>query len=249
MYSNRTINTIWGSSDTILFIFAGAAAEFAVNKAVDWLYFTGKLPADPLGRLFSTVTYARDIIFSHPDDANKAIDRMRSIHQGVENARGTNIPDWAYRDVLYMLIFYSIRAQELLHKPLSMPEKEEVVEVFLRVGQRMQIPDLPVDYNSWRQSYWKHTREDLQHSKYTDDLFKQYRKHLGLLRYTLLLEVQRQMVSGHVASLLGLGKPRLPTMFTLYKAARFMKADSLLKSLLLPSQYKHRIKALDRQHS
>ena len=27
---------IWGKSDTILFIFAGAAAEFALNKAVDW---------------------------------------------------------------------------------------------------------------------------------------------------------------------------------------------------------------------
>ncbi|MEJ7663471.1 MAG: hypothetical protein WKG07_29945 [Hymenobacter sp.] len=39
----------------VLFIFAGAAAEFALNKAVDWLYFTGRLPADPLGRLFSTV--------------------------------------------------------------------------------------------------------------------------------------------------------------------------------------------------
>ena len=42
-----------GKGDTILFIFAGAgAAEFALNKAVDWLYFTGKLPTDPLGRLF-----------------------------------------------------------------------------------------------------------------------------------------------------------------------------------------------------
>ena len=53
------VRTIWGKSDTILFIFAGSAAEFALNKAVDWLYYTGKLPADPLGRLFSTVAYAR----------------------------------------------------------------------------------------------------------------------------------------------------------------------------------------------
>ena len=58
------VRQIWGKGDTILFIFAGAAAEFALNKAVDWLYFTGKLPADPLGRLFSTVSYARKIIFS-----------------------------------------------------------------------------------------------------------------------------------------------------------------------------------------
>ena len=43
------VRTIWGRADTVLFIFAGAAAEFALNKAVDWLYFTGKVPQDPLG--------------------------------------------------------------------------------------------------------------------------------------------------------------------------------------------------------
>ncbi|MCB0432341.1 MAG: DUF2236 domain-containing protein, partial [Mangrovimonas sp.] len=57
------VRKIWGNSDTILLIFAGASAEFALNKAVDWLYFTGKLPNDPLGRLFSTVAYARKIVF------------------------------------------------------------------------------------------------------------------------------------------------------------------------------------------
>ncbi|MEO7444749.1 MAG: DUF2236 domain-containing protein, partial [Ferruginibacter sp.] len=67
---------VWGSGDTILFIFAGAAAEFALNKAVDWLYFTGRLPADPLGRLFSTVTYARKIIFAPEKDALAAIDNI-----------------------------------------------------------------------------------------------------------------------------------------------------------------------------
>lgn len=44
------VRKIWGKSDTVLFIFAGASAEFALNKAVDWFYFTGKLPADPIGR-------------------------------------------------------------------------------------------------------------------------------------------------------------------------------------------------------
>lgn len=38
------VRKIWGNTDVILFIFAGAAAEFSLNKAVDWLYFTGKLP-------------------------------------------------------------------------------------------------------------------------------------------------------------------------------------------------------------
>jgi len=77
---DSVVRKIWGKGDTILFIFAGASAEFALNKAVDWLYFTGKLPADPLGRLFSTVSYARLIVFANKEDANKAIDRMSAIH-------------------------------------------------------------------------------------------------------------------------------------------------------------------------
>lgn len=38
---NSIVRKIWGKSDTVLFIFAGASAEFALNKAVDWLYYTG----------------------------------------------------------------------------------------------------------------------------------------------------------------------------------------------------------------
>ena len=32
---NSIVREIWGKSDTVLFIFAGASAEFALNKAVD----------------------------------------------------------------------------------------------------------------------------------------------------------------------------------------------------------------------
>lgn len=67
------VREIWGKSDTILLVFAGASAEFALNKAVDWLYFTGKLPADPLGRLFSTVNYAKAIVFSDKEMAKKPL--------------------------------------------------------------------------------------------------------------------------------------------------------------------------------
>jgi hypothetical protein len=47
------VRSIWGDADTILFVFAGSAAEFALNRAVDWLFYTGKLPGNPLGRLCS----------------------------------------------------------------------------------------------------------------------------------------------------------------------------------------------------
>ena len=165
MANNSVVRKIWGKSDTILFIFAGASAEFALNKAVDWLYFTGKLPSDPLGRLFSTVRYARKIVFSSMDDANAAIDMMRKIHSSVEQSRGDVIPDWAYRDVLFMLIHYSIAAYELLEHKLTNTEKEEVYNVFYRVGARMGLKELPENYMDWLPVREAHLQENLQKSK------------------------------------------------------------------------------------
>src|SRR5690606_32760035 len=146
---------------------AGSAAEFALNKAVDWLYFTGKLPSDPIGRLFTTVKYARRIVFSSLEDANKAIDTMQQIHTVVENKRGYSIPAWAYRDVLFMLIYYSIAAFELLEKKLSDEEKEEVYNVFYRLGVRMGLKELPLTYIDWLPVREAHLMNNLQKSDLT----------------------------------------------------------------------------------
>src|SRR5688500_7985707 len=143
---NSIVRRIWGKSDTILFIFAGAAAEFALNKAVDWLYFTGRLPADPLKRLFSTITYSRQIIFSEKEAALNAIDKITAIHSAIEVSRCATIPDWAYRDVLFMLIHYSIASFEVMERKLTMQEKEEVYGVFLQLGNRMNLKALPESY-------------------------------------------------------------------------------------------------------
>lgn len=240
------VRKIWGKSDTVLFIFAGAAAEFALNKAVDWLYFTGKLPSDPLGRLFSTVRYARRIVFSSMDEANKAIDTMRQIHSAVEQNRGAAIPDWAYRDVLFMLIHYSISAYELLEEKLSDEEKEEVYNVFYRVGTRMGLTSLPVTYIEWLPVRQEHLLEDLQMSEYTADLFKQYKKHLGVLRFKVLIEGQKLVVPNRVKKLLHFSDfSMLTPLIPLYKISRMMKMDWLLKSILLPSDYKDQINQLD----
>jgi hypothetical protein len=243
---NSIVREIWGKADTILFIFAGAAAEFALNKAVDWLYFTGRLPADPLGRLFSTVEYARMIVFSDNEKANSTIDRMAHIHTSVEEKRGDKIPDWAYRDVLYMLIDYSISSYEVLERKLSRGEKEEVFDVFVRVGQRMGLKELPLSFDEWIVSREQHLQQNLQHCHFTEDLFCQYKKHLGPIRYFLLLEVQQMVVPGRVASLLGFRKISLiwPALFS-YKISRLAGMDWFMKSLLMPAEYKERIKRLD----
>jgi hypothetical protein len=240
------VRQIWGKADTVLFIFAGAAAEFALNKAVDWLYFTGKLPADPLGRLFSTVTYARQIIFSTNDDALKAIDRINAIHKSVETARNDSIPDWAYRDVLFMLIDYSVRSFETLERKLTDAEKEEVFEVFNRVGLRMGISGLPANHADWTVMRNVHLQLDMVHSEFTKHLFRQYRKHLGGMRYTLLKQVQVLIVPDLVKTMLAFNNPLLiKPVIGLYKLSRGIKLDYLLKEALLPAAYKAQIKALD----
>jgi len=241
------VRQVWGKSDTILFIFAGAAAEFALNKAVDWLYFTGKLPADPIGRLFSTVAYARQIVFAEADAAHAAIDKITAIHSAVETSRGARIPDWAYRDVLYMLIHYSIAAFEVLERKLTMDEKEEIFDVFRRVGLRMQLKELPVSYDQWILSRDLHMKNDLQKGAYTADLFRQYKKHLGRVRFSLLLAVQKMVVPPIVNEMLQLKRHSVTrSLLPLYKMSRVIKMDGLVKLLLLPKQYKAQIKALDK---
>ena len=240
------VRKIWGKGDTVLFIFAGASAEFALNKAVDWLYFTGRLPSDPLGRLFSTVSYARKIVFSDFDPACIAIDRITAIHTDIEQDRGARIPDWAYRDVLFMLIDYSIRAYELLEQKMSVEEKQETFDVFYRVGDRMQIRGLPETYEEWLIMRKQHLEENLVRSHFTLDLYKQYRKHLGPLRYLLLKEAQVLVVPERVNRLLALGTIRfLQPVLTLYKKSRLLNLHGLLKDLILPSAYKKQIKELD----
>ena len=243
---NSVVRKIWGKADTVLFIFAGSAAEFALNKAVDWLYFTGKLPADPLGRLFSTVAYARAIVFAKTTDAEKAIDKITGIHTAVENARGAQIPDWAYRDVLFMLIDYSIRSFEILERKLTHQEKEEVFDVFFRIGDRMGLKGLPPTFNVWLTMRDDHLQQNLVYGNYTKDLFKQYRKHLGAFRYFILIEVQKLIVPAIVKRLLHFGNITIiyPVLAT-YKFSRRFKLDWFLKSLLLPEQYKSQVKDLD----
>lgn len=241
------VRKIWSKSDTILFVFGGASAEFALNKAVDWLYFTGRLPADPLGRLFSTVMYARLIVFSEEAAALRAIDKITAIHAAVEQSRGAKIPDWAYRDVLFMLIHYSIASFELLERKLSDEEKEELFTIFHRIGARMGLKDLPPNFAEWRVSREEHLRQDLVKSDYSVDLYKQYRKHLGAFRFKILKESQKLVCPPLVKKMLGLENFSwaTPLLFA-YKLSRRIGLDGLLKSIILPPGYKKQIRELDR---
>jgi len=243
---HSVVRQIWGKRDTILFIFAGASAEFALSKAVGWLYFTGRLPSDPMGRLFSTVAYAKTIVFAEKQTALHTIDSIATIHASVEAKRSATIPEWAYRNMLFMLIDYSIRSFELLERRLNNVEKEEVLQVFNRLGIRMGISGLPSTYEQWEKMRHADLAQSLQQSNYTNDLFSQYKKQLGKVRYRILLEAQALVVPRKVSELLGFRKVSLLyPLLVLYKISKIMKVDWFIRDLILPSKYKKEIKDLD----
>lgn len=249
VHKNSIVRQIWGKGDTVLFVFAGASAEFALNKAVDWLYYTGRLPADPLGRLFSTVMYARQIVFSENEKALQTIDKITGIHGAVEKSRGQKIPEWAYRDVLFMLIHYSMAAFELLERKMTESEKQDLFDVFYRMGMRMGISGLPDNFNDWKVMHQKQLEEDLVKSDFTVDLYKQYRKHLGAFRYWLLCESQKLVVPETARRLLGLkGFSFVSPLLWIYKLSRKIGLDGFLKSLVMPAKYREQIRNLDVLH-
>lgn len=230
----------------VLLVFAGSAAEFALNRAVDWLFFTGKLPADPIGRLFSTAGYAQHIVFADAATAERTFARIRAVHHAVEHKRGEQIPDWAHRDVLYMLIDYSERAHELLARPLAAEEREELYDVFRRVGEGLGIAALPPTYAAWQEDRKRHLRRDLVRGEGTDALYAQYRKHLGAWRFQILLRVQALLTPEYVRGLLGLRRAAwLRPVLRLYPLLVRAGLRSLIQRMLMPTAYLAAARGLD----
>ena len=243
---DSVVRRIWGDGDTILLVFAGAAAEFALSRAVDWLFFTGELPRDPIGRLFSTARFAQDIVFVDETSATRTLAHIRAIHTAVEDQRGHRIPDWAHRDVLYMLIAYSELAYSLLHRPLTPAEQEDMYSVFRRVGTGLAIPDLPRNYGEWQLDRQAHVEHHLERSELTDALYAQYRRHLGPWRYALLLQVQAILVPEHVRTLMELGDDSwLRHTIPLYRALARAGLRGLVRAALLPTRYVPEVRRLD----
>ena len=240
------VRRIWGDADMVLLVFGGSAAEFALNRAVDWLFFTGKLPADPIGRLFATASYARQIVFADQLSASRTLDGIRAVHEAVERQRGQRIPDWAHRDVLYMLIDYSERAHELLVGRLRADQQRDLYDVFYRVGAGLGVVDLPSSYDAWKADREIHLRRDLARSEGTEALYALYRQHLGSWRYHLLLRVQAILAPEHVRRLLGL-KPTewLRPLLRVYPMLVRAGLRSVIQRLLMPSRYLAAVRDLD----
>src|SRR5690606_32611662 len=102
-------------------------------------------------------------------------------------------------------------------------------------------------YTSWLVVYQQHLQQDLEVTAYTGDLYTQYKKHLGPLRFRILKEAQLLVVPQRVRELLrfrrtSLLRPVLP----IYKLSRKLGLDWWLTSILLPEEYKQQVKGLNR---
>ena len=111
---------------------------------------------------------------------------------------------------------------------------------------RMQLAGLPDNFKEWQVMREEHLVHNLVSSDFTTDLYKQYRKHLGLGRYAILKQVQLLLVPGSVKKILSLGKiPWIAPVLQIYKLLRLIKLEASLKHALLPAEYKAQILELD----
>ncbi len=237
----------WGSTDAIALIFAGSAAEFAVNRAVDWLFWTNALPNAPIERFFETVRFAQAIAFGSPNEVQQAIDAVNRAHAGVERSRGRSIPAWSYRDVLFMLIDYGERAYETVYGSMTPHERETSFAWSVELGRALHIADLPTTYADYRVQRREHLAHNIVRSEWTDRLYRSYREHLGAWRYRALLDVQGSLVPPEVATVLSLSRKRRVDL--LLRSYQHMPRERLLRvfgSAFLPRRYAAQFAALER---
>jgi len=192
------------------------------------------------------VRYAQEIVFADEATAQQALSRINAAHAAVESQRGARIPAWAYRDVLYMLIDYSERAYQTLRRPLSLAEKQDLYDVFYRVGTALQVTELPASYAEWRVDRLLHLERDLAHSQHTAQLYESYQQHLGWWRYKLVLQLQAALAPERVRQLLKLEPaPLIDTALRAYGLVGVGELRSMVQWLLLPANYLEDVRRLD----
>lgn len=214
----RVAQRIWSSPDAILIIFAGSAAEFALNKAVDWLFWTNALPDAPIERFFETVYFARVLAFGDVAQVEAAVAAVNHAHMSVEHSRNDAIPQWAYRDVLFMLLDYGERAHAIVFGPMTEDERQEHFESSIAIGHAMGIDDLPPCYADYQIQRYEHIRHDLERSRLTDELYLRYRRHLGAWRTAGMRDLQAEIAPELVVQLLKLRpKRRVALLLRVYR--------------------------------
>lgn len=249
-FGSEMTRRIWGDPENVLLIYVGAAAEFTLNPENHWLFYTGKLPSDPLKRFQETLKYQQKLFFMpaaavpqvarHIKDMHRQVEEKRSKEQGV-----SKISDHAYLQVFSMLIEYGILGYEYLHRrKLSREEKEEYFSDIQAVARMMEIQDFPEDYHHYLTLRTRIVVRELLFNPYTWELLQSYRKALGPVRYWSLLQFQARFVDPILVHRLGLKMNRsFGLLYWLYPRFRFKS----LVAELLPLMLKDDTRALLKQ--
>ena len=208
-----TAQRIWSNPTGMLLVFAGASAEFAVHPNLDWLFFTGKLPSDPIARFLSTINTLAELLDLPPNARGQAARELRAVHTRLEESRGIKIPDVGYRDVLCMNSYYSIVGVPFTGaRPLSRQEADEVVTELSSFGHEMGIPNLPTSFEELCQMRQARFAA-YQPTRYTQHLLYAYRRSLGRVNYRLLLSLYPLLLEPELLRLLPIGvQPLAPIL-------------------------------------
>ncbi|MCG6873116.1 MAG: DUF2236 domain-containing protein [Gammaproteobacteria bacterium] len=195
-------------------LYSGSSAEFALNPVCEWLFFTGKLPADPVGRFFTTTRYMKELLLAPDDEQHiQACQAVRHVHSRLEEQRGKRLPDASYRDVLFMGLTYSLRAHRIVfgHK-VEPQEIDGIMACYANMARHMQIPDFPGDYEELKVM----RRQRLARFRFTENtqrLLDSYRRALGPTGYLMLRSVWGAVLEKQLLDLLDLRPNALSWMF------------------------------------
>lgn len=250
---------ILSSAEISAMLFAGGAADFALNPEVDWLFFTMELPNAPQKRLIETIEYTKKMLLMTEEEVKVYADRIRKIHDSVEKRRQRregghpHISNQAFREVGDIIIDYGIRGWEYVyHRQMTATDKESYYQYCRRFQEYMHIKDLPENYQKWEIYRNESIENRLQKNEYTEKLYQAYKKDVGPIRFWILKKFQARFCHPLVVQKLRLKRnwlidlimriyPYIPTQLD-WKLAMFL--------LLKPEvrQYLSEFDKVSRQH-
>jgi len=241
LFGSEITRTIWGDAENILLIYAGSAAEFALNPENHWLFYTGELPSDPLRRFEATLQYQRKLFFTSQEALPALARHIKQMHSDVEKRRSEEqgeikISDAAYLQVFSMLIEYGILGYEYLHRRrMASPERETYFNDMRSIALMMGIAAFPENYGDYLDRRDRMVACELQCNALTWELMKAYRKSLAPVSYWGLLQFQARFIHPTLAGRLELRTNRIfGWLYWLYPRVRFQPLFDRLFPLLLP---------------
>jgi hypothetical protein len=243
LFGSDITRRIWSDADNVLLIYAGAAAEFALNPENHWLFYTGKLPSDPLRRFEKTLEYQRKLFFTPREALPALAGHLKGIHMDLEKKRSqeqgeTRISDQAYLQVFSMLIEYGISGYEYLHRrTMAHAERETYFNDIRSLALMMEIQNFPENYTQYGTRRIRMVATELQRNAYTQDLMDAYRKSLAPFSYWGLLQFQARFIHPILAGRLNLKTNRLfQWLYWLYPRVRCRLLSNALCVLMHSSQ-------------